>query len=187
MEHRTGRIWIDLVVAACAILISVASLWVAVREGRTQERLLSASVWPYLQYGTDDIPSNVQKIDFTVRNAGVGPARMHWATLYYGNAPYATAKAALAACCGAVGRLTTVTQYLQQRVLTPNETVAFIHLTKNARNSAVWTKLDLARQRFYLRACYCSVLDDCWLLDSRRDQPQAVNACPPPETPLYSG
>jgi len=187
VEHRTGRVWLDSVVAAAAILISVASLWVALREGRTQERLLSASVWPFVQFGTADIPSNVQKIDFTVRNAGVGPARLRWATLYYKGEPFATARAALAACCGARGRLPKITQYLQERVLTANETVDFLNLTKTPQDAAVWAKLDIERQRFYLRGCYCSVLNDCWLLDSRQDQPVPVRDCPPPETPLYDG
>jgi hypothetical protein len=187
MEHRTGRFWLDSIVAGAAILISVASLWVALREGRTQERLLSASVWPFVQYGTADIPSDVQNIDFTLRNEGVGPARLRWATLYYRGTAYASARAALAACCGARSRVNTITEYLQERVLTANETVDFLHLTKTPANAPVWAKLDVERERFYLRGCYCSVLDNCWLLDSRRDQPAPVRVCPPPEPPLYSG
>ncbi len=187
MEHRTGRFFIDFVVAAAAILISVASLWVAVQQGRIQQRLLSASVWPFLQYGTSDIPSNVQKIDFTLRNAGTGPARVRWAALYYRNQAYATAEAALAACCGATGRGSTVTQYLQQRVLTAGEIVTIVYLPKNPADAAVWDRLDVQRNAFYLRACYCSVLDECWLLDSRSDDPKPVKPCPPADKPAFSG
>lgn len=183
--HKSGRIWIDLVVAGCAVLISLASFWVAFRASQTQERLLSASVWPYLQAETSDF----NPIDFTLQNAGVGPARLRWATLYYKGAPYASASEALVACCGAklpMQRIA-ITQYLQQRVLIAAETVTYIRLPKTASQNAVWTRLDRERHRFYLRACYCSVLDECWIFDERKAQPQPVTVCPPAERPVFRG
>ena len=36
-----------------------------------------------------------------------------------------------------------------------------------------------------LRVCYCSVLEDCWLLDTRKPEPEPVQACP--ATPEGSG
>ena len=29
-----------------------------------------------------------------------------------------------------------------------------------------------------VRACYCSIFDDCWVMDSRKQDPEPVKACP---------
>ena len=43
------------------------------------------------------------------------------------------------------------------------------------------------RHKVRLRACYCSVLDDCWLLDSDRDDPESVRQCPRKPAVLWGG
>lgn len=55
--RKTGRDWVDLSAAMCALIISVTSLWVAVRHGHTMERmadanarLVSANSYPLLQH-----------------------------------------------------------------------------------------------------------------------------------------
>ena len=55
--RKTGRGWVDLSAAVCALLISITSLWVAVRHGHTMERmadanarLVSANSYPLLQH-----------------------------------------------------------------------------------------------------------------------------------------
>jgi hypothetical protein len=190
-RHNSGRIWIDALIAASAIVISLASLWVAVREGRTQERLLSASVWPYLQYGSSNVSvsTGVSQLDFTLQNAGVGPARLQWVTFYYNGKAYATALEAFAACCSAKAPLPTITEGLQDRVLTAGQTATFIHLPKRPSDEVVWNAIDRVRLgHMYVRGCYCSVLDECWLLDSRGDaQPKRVSGCPPAEDPRFKG
>jgi hypothetical protein len=54
--HHTGHRWLDISVAACAIVVSVTSLVVAIMHGRTMERmaeanarLVSANSWPLLR------------------------------------------------------------------------------------------------------------------------------------------
>ncbi|HYL27243.1 MAG TPA: hypothetical protein VEW74_05365 [Candidatus Nitrosotalea sp.] len=188
LRHARGPFWLELIVAASAILISVASLWVAVRAGQTQERLLAANVWPYLQFQTSDFPTPVSEIAFWLQNAGVGPARLRWATLYYKDRPYASAQAAFLACCAAkLTKRNGITQYLQSRVMTPSQMVKFISVTKAGTDPAAWNRLDVERLNFHLRACYCSVLDDCWIFDDRRSQPQPVNDCPPAVQPAFNG
>ncbi|MGC1379397.1 MAG: hypothetical protein WA814_00070 [Candidatus Baltobacteraceae bacterium] len=107
--------------------------------------------------------------------------------LYYNGRAYPSAIAALRVCCGATGPLPTTTQGLQERVLTAGQTVRYIHLPKRRTDAAVWARLDDARLRFFVHACYCSVLDACWFLDSRQRDPQPVKACPPAEYPLFRG
>ena len=41
--RKTGRGWVDLSAAACALIISVTSLWVGVRHGHTMERMADSN------------------------------------------------------------------------------------------------------------------------------------------------
>ena len=63
--------------SASAVVLSIVSLSVAISANRTQERLLAASVWPSLEYGTgnrDDDGADV--ITLSIGNSGIGPARL---------------------------------------------------------------------------------------------------------------
>lgn len=185
-----------MVIALGAVCVSVASLWVALRTDRTQERLLAASVWPvllvetsdYAEGGTPGVTRNV--IQFSVTNAGVGPARVKWFDVYYHRKPIENGHALLQQCCGdrqrALSRVQ-ISNYMQTRVMTARETIHFLEIPRNATNVAEWNVLDKARQNVYVRACYCSVLDECWLLDSRNAEPASVRGCPPADTPLFQG
>src|SRR5262245_32835705 len=67
-----------------SIVVSLITLWVAVSSNRTQERMLAASVWPTLEYGTgnrDDGGKDV--ISLEISNNGVGPARLRGLQVYY--------------------------------------------------------------------------------------------------------
>jgi hypothetical protein len=55
IPRKTGLHHIDLFVGGCALLVSVVSLFIAWQANRTQERMLAASVWPYISWGTDSI------------------------------------------------------------------------------------------------------------------------------------
>ena len=50
--HKTGHSWVDLAIALSAIAISVISLFVAIGHGRTEEKLVVASSWPFLTFDT---------------------------------------------------------------------------------------------------------------------------------------
>jgi len=195
--HRTGAFWLDLVVALTAVCVSGASLWVALRADQTQERLLAASVWPVLQYETSDyvqsgpVEQTRHVIRFTITNAGVGPARVRWFDVYYLGKAMPDGTAMLFRCCesGVKHGLTRVlvTNYMQGRVLAARETVHFMEIARNAANLKEFAVLDKERLNVYVRSCYCSVLDDCWILDSRQMQPAPTHNCPPADTPLFSG
>ncbi|MGC2128844.1 MAG: hypothetical protein WA629_02000, partial [Candidatus Aquilonibacter sp.] len=89
--HRSGLPVLDLIVGLSAIIISVASLWVALRADRTQEQLLQASVWPYVEYFSSDATQNGDKrLAFELRNAGVGPAIVRTFAVEYNGHPYSS-------------------------------------------------------------------------------------------------
>ncbi len=64
------------------------------------------------------------------------------------------------------------------RVLKPGDRVVLVTLPKATNDEALWKQFDRERFKVSVRACYCSVLDDCWIFDSTKRDPEAVRSCP---------
>lgn len=188
--HKTGHNWLDIIIGVAVIAISIASLWVAAGESRTQQRILAASVWPYLQYGSSNATADGKyEINLIIANNGIGPARIKWFTMYYKDKPVSTVRRLLMACCGVTKtqKFWAYTSGQQGNVLTAHESVNFIHIPAEKNDPELLKRLDKARHDVNVRACFCSALDDCWLFDGDKDEPSPVNACPPPEEPVFNG
>lgn len=169
---------IDIIVAACVVLISLASLWVAVRSSEVQERTLAASVWPYLEAGSSDITDSGSRIiEYTVKNEGVGPALLKWFTMSYDGREYGSPREVLKVCCSFTTNV--ITSTIHNRVIAAREAIDFVKVLPKNMTSAQYHRLDRAEARITMRACYCSVLDECWMLEPHRSQPVAIRNCPP--------
>ena len=83
----------DLTIALSAIAISVISLFVAIGHGRTEEKLVAASLWSFLTFQTtkNGLQAGSRVIDFRVQNSGVGPARVQWGRIQLVGSPIRTA------------------------------------------------------------------------------------------------
>ena len=164
-----------------AIVVSLITLWVALSSNRTQERLLAASVWPTLEYGTgnrDDQGRDM--IIMQIDNNGVGPARLRGVQVFYDGQLARNSVVLLRLCCG-LGEsqpVQTVTSGTRGRVLKAGDELEFMMLPKEVNDADVWKRFNKERFKVEVRACYCSVLDDCWTMNSTRTDPEAVNACP---------
>jgi hypothetical protein len=194
LRRRANRHWIESLVGACAILISAVSLYVAINANRTQERMLAASVWPSLLFATSNASTEGEpQISFDLLNRGIGPARMRWAELRYAGTPVRNVGELLERCCrtrlhetdGA--RYPVVTSGVQNRVIGIGEWVPMLRMPRAEATARTWEALDRERHKVQLRACYCSVLDDCWLYDSDRADPEPVSQCPAPGKVLWQG
>jgi len=107
--RKTGHKWIDITVAACALIVSVTSLGVAIFHGKTMERmadanarLVAANSWPALQrlsssFGRDG--SHV--VSMNVTNNGVGPAKIEAVELLWKGRALRDANELIDACCRA--------------------------------------------------------------------------------------
>lgn len=181
LRRRIGIQWIDLLVAVAAIIISCASLTVTISEGRTQERLLQASTWPLVNLENSNQSGSERAINFSLQNSGVGPARIAWLTIDYLGKPARNAMALLESCCGAglprSGVIPLVSAPVSGYALGRDQTLTFFELPQNARTLKLFNILDRLRFNLHFRACYCSVLEDCWLLDSRSTTPAPVRDC----------
>ncbi len=187
---RGGRF--ELVVGASAILLSLVSLFVAISANRTQERMLAASIWPSLLFGTSNTAQDGSpQIGIDLLNRGTGPARVRWLEMYYEDVLLADWRDLLRRCCVSSpeqgDQVPGFTSGVQNRVLGANEWVGMLQIPREGTPEPIWNALDEERQNIRMRACYCSVLDDCWIFDSEREDPAPVSRCPAPGPVLWRG
>ena len=168
---------------AIAIVVSLISLGVALSANRTQERLLAASVWPSLEFGTgnrDDDGRDVIRLE--IGNNGVGPARLRGVQVQYRGESAPNAVALLKLCCGlGDDPVNTVTSGTRGRTLKAGDTITLLMLYREVSAKDLWERFNRERFDVTIRACYCSVLDDCWIYDSSHAdvEPDEVASCSP--------
>lgn len=161
-----------------AVLVSLASICIAVLGNRTQERLLAASVWPYLSFMSGNTSDDGQQkiIALSVANSGNGPARIRRFVLEYAGRPVASARELLEHCC-AFAPDTVITSPIVGKVLRPGEQVNVLQVPYVPAIADGWKRLDQARFGFVYSACYCSTLGDCFEVRSDSDDPQPIAEC----------
>ena len=172
--HKTGHRWVDMVIALSAITISVISLFVAIAHGRTEEKLVAANSWPFLVYKSSQngLVQGSRTVALSLENSGVGPARLQSVKVSLDGRPVRSFDELMARCCGMAASppLRQVALGLQTRndvvgVLPARESVTFLAWREGGPQPPIWDRLDAARHRLTFKACYCSVLDDCWTSD----------------------
>jgi hypothetical protein len=197
-EARPTRHWSDIVLSVAALFVSAVSLWVAIRTEDANEKLVAASVWPFLQVQISNAdPDTKLDLIFEVVNTGVGPAKIESFELFYNGKPYTSGNRLLADCCGyrtvratspeAKNHTPLATGTVQGIVLRAGEKEDFIRYKLGDDNLAVWNALDNARDRISYRICYCSVLNECYRSALRSElyypgqlRPERVKSCPMP-------
>lgn len=180
----------EIVIGGGVLLISLVSLFVAVSANRTQERMLAASVWPSLTFAASNAAADGSpQISLDLFNRGIGPARVRWAELRHRDTPVRNSRALLALCCDAPADdgLSVSVSTIQHRVIGAGEWIRMLRIPQPEGSTAVYDALWQARAEIHLRLCYCSVLDDCWMLDSDSNDPEPVNQCPTPPAVLWGG
>jgi hypothetical protein len=177
-------------VAVSAVVIAVISLLVSLRQSRIMDRQLAASVWPHLQYDTgnqsDDGKSVVR---FEVENAGVGPAVIHSMSLRYKDEPVRNITDLVNLCCNdllqSVGKPSWETDTIHDHVMIAGHSRDFLVLTDTPNNALYWKRLNVERLNVHVKVCYCSVLDQCWMLDSEINEQKSLPSCPAAEQDDY--
>ena len=185
--HRTGIPWLDLILAGSAIFISVVSLIVSIHHGRTMEQLVAAnekqvkaSTLPILRYGTGNVYENKNMVRFNLMNGGTGPAIIEWFRLKWNGQPATGAQDLLERCCGGgkpVKVRSTWNDIASGTTLPARDSRIVFGVHAESADPALYQFLDReARHKVEAEACYCSVLDECWLTDFK-DQPREVKSC----------
>jgi len=186
--HHTGLPWLDFVIAGSAIFISIVSLIVSIRHGRTMEKLVAAnekqveaSTLPIIRFTTGNVSENVNAIHFDLRNGGTGPAIIEWFRVKWNGQPTNGPGDLLARCCR---RQTQRTGSVWQNVasgttLPAGQSESIFQIRAADADPDLYRLLDTdARFRVETESCYCSVLDQCWITDFKV-KPQKVKTCEP--------
>lgn len=176
--------WLEYVIGGAAVLISAISLQLAISANQTQERLLAASTWPHMQFSTGNrLDDGTQAVTLSLENAGVGPARVRSVRVRHDGAVMHTSDTLLRACCTPGDGNLSVISSDPVRVLVPGESVTFLRYDRTSPDDPVYAALNRARWNVEVEVCYCSVLDDCWMLvtrprEAQPREPTPVKQCP---------
>lgn len=191
--------WIEITIALSVVVISVASLFVAVFQGHVMQRQLEASVLPILSYnhGNYDDEREEARITLTLGNRGLGPAEIQRVSLHYGGQSYRNIHELIMACCQDTahqtqdaqhaawqslireGGLFITTSTLTNALLSPGDEVNFVTIARPETEvaQAVWSRLDHARWELDMSVCYCSVFDQCWQTEFPENTRTSVRSC----------
>jgi hypothetical protein len=184
---HVGARWIDLLLAASAIVISTVSLFIASQHAKTQERLVAATSWPFLQFRTGNSDQqNKPVIEMSVINSGQGPALLKYVGVSYEGRPVHGAYDLMRACCGfhplsvdEARKFRIGTTFLGGVVISPHDELRFFAFEDTGPPShELWRQMDGVRFKLKFDACYCSVLGECWRSDLKGLEPVKVETCP---------
>lgn len=180
IESRRPNI-IEFSVAITALVVSVASLFVARHQSQAMDRQLAASVWPQLEYTTSNVDDNNRPgITFELHNRGVGPLRIRSMRVSYNGRPMRSGGELVRACCAAgdPGLLNLMsTSYVLGRVMGAGTGINFISVPADTAHRAGYRQLDRERFKADVHVCYCSVLEECWIRGTQDEEPHPVKSC----------
>jgi hypothetical protein len=183
-HHHTGRPWWDLVLGISAIVISLVSVFLAIHNGHAMERLVQANSWPFIKLtyttsNTDGTPHN--HLDIT--NKGVGPASIESLEVFYEGQSIGSPRGLL----NAMLHRTTAglnphifNSTVVHNVLSAKEQITLVDFHSEDFSPEDYATVGTRLSKVELRACYCSVFEECWVADTRKDRPVKVNTCPVP-------
>ncbi len=187
-HHKTGHSHLDLILGGLAVVLSMTSVFIALQHGKTMERLVAANSWPNISYSTgNEGPDGEKVITLVLTNTGVGPARIDNFELFYKDKPYGDVVSLMTACCMSKGvTSSSSTSLVLNEVLPARDKIDFITLSAAKNRPEVWDALNQERFKMYVRACYCSVFEECWVKDSRVSRPTPVRQCAPSQPVQYN-
>ena len=180
---QTERLFLRLtfwqtLLSVAGVFIAVVALYAALSESSAVRQQTAAAVWPFVQLSIEDSDTG-DAADFTLSftNAGVGPAKMRTMRLVVDGEPVRDWADAVNRMGGQLSDNVN-RNFISNRVLRPNERVDSFHTSdlELARNF----QAAMSNPENYITFCYCSIFDECWTADSRRDlqNPEKVDVCP---------
>jgi hypothetical protein len=188
-HHKTGHSLVDFILGGTAVFLSMVSVFIAVRHGETMERLVAANSWPNLTYGTGNESDDGlrDEITMSLKNTGVGPARIDTFELFYKDKPVANLNDLAHACCmKANGHAYLTTSSVVDEVLPARDSIDFIGLPRDKNRPDSWDVWNAERFNVRVRVCYCSVFDECWIMDSKQHRPRQTHICTPSQPVQFS-
>ena len=166
------------VLSLAGVFIAIVALYAALTESEATRKQTAAAVWPFVQLTVSDhFSENAAEFGISLTNAGVGPARMRSMRVLFGGEPLHDWHHAMA-LIGEQGTHRLGQSYVNRRVLIPGETIDMV----STEDRVLVEKFleTLAGPGNAITYCYCSIFDECWVVDSEKDlqTPEPVDTCP---------
>jgi hypothetical protein len=187
---HSGHRWFDISASICAMVVSVASLYLAIHHGNVMQemaeanaRMVTATSWPRVSLATSNLGANGAPIvDFFLTNKGIGPARIEGMEVSLDGKPVANAAELLQTCCASPDKAAApfggVVSTANGEILRPGEEKHYLRLNKLADDPR-WAKVAELPGKVSVKVCYCSVFDECWVAQSGdMRKVEQVKACP---------
>jgi hypothetical protein len=183
-HHQTGHRGLDIVLGVSAVVISMISMFLAIQHGRVMEKMVQASTWPYVEAGYSTGNSDGSPhVTVWVINKGVGPARVDSVEVFYEGVAQSDPQELLRSILKPSDpsrHFRVIQSDVIQGVLSSRELVNVVDLDPRDYDPADYSRVQKAIQKLQMRVCYCSVLEECSVIDTRRTPVRAVsvNSCP---------
>ncbi|MFT3806324.1 hypothetical protein [Arenimonas sp.] len=180
-------------IAICALVTSIASIYLTISQGDDMQRLVQAQSWPFLGMSTGNTSKNEitglhePVITLELENLGVGPAKIQTLELSYDGKPVTSSYELLRTCCmdatdgervPGTEQSPILTSPVVNRVLRAGQTTTLFRWARPTEDDRAWNRLNKARFVLKHKICYCSVFDECWTSDLETTNATPVAACP---------
>lgn len=180
---RTDRIFIRLsvlntILAVAGVFTGAVALYAALAESDAVRRQSAAAVWPFVQFSTSDyVNEEGPYFAMLLENAGVGPAKVAAVRVELNGEAMTTWAEVAEGLTGGEGA-PYGTSFALNRVLRPGDRITMVQTRDPDLYEAFLTSVADPESNFTY--CYCSIFDDCWVADSRKDiqRPEPVDQCP---------
>jgi hypothetical protein len=154
--------------------IGALALCVSIYSVHLQRQQIRAQVWPRLEFAFSNIPD----FRFSLANHGVGPAIIHIVEVTVDGKPIKS-WSEMSALLLAGQKRDQITSYLNYRVVPAG---AEFNILQESNGPSAKILVEHFLERTHLRLCYCSVLDECWLMTDEKHS--SVDRCPKIDVPF---
>jgi hypothetical protein len=147
-------------IALSAVLIGVCGLFVSLYEASLMRQEQRAAVWPRVTLG---FAINDTLVTFIAENAGVGPARVQSAEIRHNDSTMVNWSELLRRTSSGPLSVGSSLNLVNGRVMSPEKRVEFAKLDFRDEEQAAALAESVLDGTTDIRACYCSVYDECWV------------------------
>lgn len=171
---------VDRIVSGSAMFVALSSLAIALYEVRMMREHDRISVWPYVTAFNSDSGG---VYTFNASNAGIGPALVESFEVTVDGKPRRNWGEVIDALgVDMSGTPSSYSSFGKGTVLLPGARSVLLSIGPGPGGQLFHAA---AEPRLHPRICYCSLYEQCWLLDETQDsRPQPVRACAEPRTPF---
>ena len=160
----------EMIIAGSALIVSLITAFVSIYSAFIDRAYARASVWPRLEiHRSYNASENKPFFLYTVSNKGTGPAVIKFARLSVNEQSILTWADYFR--LHSQQTVSHVQSHLGSLVLTAGEQLTPMHVS-----DAAVAKLLVDNDVLQIELCYCSIYDECWLVD-RFNEPKPIAQC----------